>query len=109
MKQKPKPTPEKFGYHQQSGFDDEPSGWMIEGGEEAYRAALAEWAGEAYSCLSCGEEWDDDFWCKTRKGVCLNCCPCAFGISVRKGGICEPLPNQIVLRLRNDDSDELPF
>lgn len=31
-----KPKMEDYGYHSQSGFDDMPSGWMIEGGEEAY-------------------------------------------------------------------------
>ncbi len=35
-----KPTPEQFGWHNQCGFDDERSGWMIEGGEEAYYGAL---------------------------------------------------------------------
>jgi len=38
-----KPTPEKYGWHEQSGFDDEPSGWIYEGGEEAYYKALKEW------------------------------------------------------------------
>lgn len=30
------PDPEDYGFHSQSGFDDLPSGWMIEGGEDAY-------------------------------------------------------------------------
>lgn len=30
------PDPEDYGFHSQSGFDDLASGWMIEGGEEAY-------------------------------------------------------------------------
>jgi len=38
-----KPTMEKYGWHTQNGFDDEPSGWMYEGGEEAYYEALKEW------------------------------------------------------------------
>jgi len=38
-----KPTMEKYGYHTQCGFDDLPSGWMIEGGEEAYYEALKKW------------------------------------------------------------------
>ena len=38
-----KPTPEKFGWHNQNGFDDEPSGWMFEGGEDAYYEALKKW------------------------------------------------------------------
>lgn len=38
-----KPTMEKYGWHTQSGFDDEPSGWMYEGGEEAYYEALKKW------------------------------------------------------------------
>jgi transcriptional regulator with XRE-family HTH domain len=39
----PKPDPKKYGWHEKQGFDDEPSGWMFEGGEEAYEAALKEW------------------------------------------------------------------
>jgi len=38
-----KPTMEKYGWHTQNGFDDEPSGWMFEGGEEAYYSTLKEW------------------------------------------------------------------
>lgn len=38
-----KPNPKKYGYHEQQGFDDEPSGWMIEGGQDAYYKALREW------------------------------------------------------------------
>jgi hypothetical protein len=38
-----KPTMEKYGYHSRSGFDDLPSGWMFEGGEEAYYEALKKW------------------------------------------------------------------
>ena len=30
------PDPEDYGFYSQSGFDDLASGWMIEGGEEAY-------------------------------------------------------------------------
>ena len=38
-----KPTPEKYGWHTQIGFDDEPSGWQFEGGEDAYEKALRDW------------------------------------------------------------------
>ena len=38
-----KPTMEKYGYHISKGFDDEPTGWMYEGGEDAYYKALKEW------------------------------------------------------------------
>jgi hypothetical protein len=38
-----KPTMEKYGWHTQNGFDDEPSGWMFEGGEDAYYEALKQW------------------------------------------------------------------
>lgn len=41
---KEKPTPYQFGY-QDGGYDEE-SGWMIEGGEEAYDEALKEWENE---------------------------------------------------------------
>ena len=49
-----KPTMEKYGWHEQSGFDDLPSGWMFEGGEEAYYKALKEW--EAVSSLSANNQ-----------------------------------------------------
>ena len=42
----PKPTPEQFGWHNQNGFDDEPSGWIYEEGEERYFSALAAWEEE---------------------------------------------------------------
>ncbi len=38
-----KPKKEDYGWHTQSGFDNEPSGWQIEGGEEAYAEALEKW------------------------------------------------------------------
>ena len=38
-----KPNKEKYGWHNQDSFDDLPSGWMIEGGEEAYFEALKKW------------------------------------------------------------------
>lgn len=38
-----KPNKEKYGWHNQDSFDDLPSGWMLEGGEEAYFEALKEW------------------------------------------------------------------
>lgn len=38
-----KPLPKKYGWHEQVGFDDQPSGWMIEGGEEAYYEALEQY------------------------------------------------------------------
>jgi len=42
-KLKTKPIDTDFGWHEQQGFDDEPSGWMLEGGEEAYYKAFKEW------------------------------------------------------------------
>lgn len=36
------PKPEQFGYQEAQGFDGE-SGWMLEGGEEAYYQALEKW------------------------------------------------------------------
>jgi hypothetical protein len=38
-----KPTKEKYGWVESSGFDSEPSGWAFEGGEEAYYKALELW------------------------------------------------------------------
>ena len=40
-----KPKKEDYGWITQSGFDNEPSGWAIEGGEEAYSKAIEEWEG----------------------------------------------------------------
>lgn len=39
----PKPEPKDFGYHEQEGFDDLPSWWMIEGGYEEYSKAYKDW------------------------------------------------------------------
>ena len=38
-----KPVPEDFGFHHRQGFDDHESGWMLEGGEEAYCKAFFKW------------------------------------------------------------------
>ena len=38
-----KPTPDKYGYYSSIAFDDDESGWQIEGGEEEYYKALAIW------------------------------------------------------------------
>ena len=38
-----KPKMELYGYHISNHFDDEPTGWLIEGGEEAYYEALKKW------------------------------------------------------------------
>ena len=38
-----KPKKEDYGWHTQSGFDNEPSGWQIEGGEEE-RSSVGEMA-----------------------------------------------------------------
>lgn len=41
-----KPTPEKYGWHNRTSFDEPEGGWQIEGGEEAYYEALKEWENE---------------------------------------------------------------
>ena len=38
-----KPNKEKYGYVESTGFDSEPSGFVIEGGEEAYEEAMKRW------------------------------------------------------------------
>ena len=40
VKKTTKPKPEDYGFHQQSGFDDEPSGWCLPEGKEEYEKAL---------------------------------------------------------------------
>ena len=35
-----KPKKENYGWHEQRGFDDEKSGWTLEGGEKAYDEAV---------------------------------------------------------------------
>jgi len=40
---KQKPRPEDYGYIEQQGFDDLPSGWAYEKGEEEYYKALKIW------------------------------------------------------------------
>ncbi len=42
-----KPEMQDYGFHIQMGFDDEPTGWLIEGGEEAYYEALGAWEAES--------------------------------------------------------------
>ena len=37
------PIPENYGYRERQGFDDEQSGWTIEGGKEAYYKDLSDW------------------------------------------------------------------
>lgn len=37
------PRKEDYGWHERRQFDDEPSGWYVEGGEEAYNEALAKY------------------------------------------------------------------
>ena len=38
-----KPNKEKYGYVESTGFDSEPSGFVIDGGEEAYDKAMKRW------------------------------------------------------------------
>ena len=38
-----KPNKERYGYVESTGFDSEPSGFVIEGGEEAYDKAMKRW------------------------------------------------------------------
>lgn len=38
-----KPKKEDFGWYESNGFDDQPSGWVYEDGEEAYYEAIAKW------------------------------------------------------------------
>lgn len=38
-----KPSKEAYGWEDSSGFDQEPGGWLIEGGEEAYEEVLKLW------------------------------------------------------------------
>lgn len=38
-----KPNKKKYGYVESTGFDSEPSGFVIEGGEEAYEEAMKRW------------------------------------------------------------------
>ena len=38
-----RPNMGDYGYHVQESFDDLPTGWQIEGGEDAYYEALAKW------------------------------------------------------------------
>lgn len=38
-----RPTADKFGWYSKSGFDDDESGWMIEGDEDAFSEAFTKW------------------------------------------------------------------
>lgn len=48
-KEQEKPIKENYGWAESTGFDSEPSGFMIEGGEEAYEEAMEKW--EEYNKL----------------------------------------------------------
>jgi hypothetical protein len=60
------PSKEEYGWQGRDGFDGE-SGWMLEGGEQAYYKALAEYRGEPLpepkelperrACATCGMGW----------------------------------------------------
>ena len=43
------PIKENYGWVESTGFDSEPSGFTIEGGEEAYEEAMEKW--EEYNKL----------------------------------------------------------
>ncbi len=43
-----KPNKKDYGWHDQQGFDDEPSGWLIEHGEEEYYKALNKYKAYIY-------------------------------------------------------------
>ena len=40
------PLKEDFGFVESEGFDSERSGWVIEGGEDAYYEAYSKWVEE---------------------------------------------------------------
>lgn len=42
-KEQEKPIKENYGWVESTGFDSEPSGFMLEGGEEAYEEAMEKW------------------------------------------------------------------
>jgi hypothetical protein len=65
------PTMEKYGWHTQNGFADEPSGWMFEGGEDAYYEALKNWEALGVDPDLCTECTFD-----TENGYMENCPRC---------------------------------
>lgn len=55
-----KPKKENYGWHERRSFDDEPSGWQIEGGEEAYYEAIDKWESMQANGLSDKNTVNDD-------------------------------------------------
>jgi len=53
------PAKEKYGWHTQCGHDDEPSGWLIEGGEEAYNEAMDKWQKSQLKPAKEEREWNE--------------------------------------------------
>lgn len=43
-----KPRKEDYGWHERTHIDDEPSGWFIEGGEEAYIQAVKDYKNQEH-------------------------------------------------------------
>lgn len=57
MKEKlEEPKKSDYGWHDREGFEDLDSGWVIEGGEDAYYEALRKWMVESY--VPCCEVFD---------------------------------------------------
>ena len=63
-------------------------------------------------CEACDTRWGDDFSCRKRPEICMNCCSCAYGMTVydKETGKCIPVeqPKNEGSNDNSDDSD-LPF
>jgi len=80
-----KPIKEQYGWVETTGFDGEPSGFMIEGGEEAYEEAINLWIFMEQDCTG-DNDIDDGV---SSAGICDTC---SIPIVMNTGdGINEPL------------------
>lgn len=64
-----KPKKEHYGWHENEGPHDEPSGWLLEGGEEAYLEALNEWEDSQKTSFQLKSTGDDSATLEFSHGV----------------------------------------
>lgn len=57
-----KPNKENYGWHTQCGFDSEPTGRLIEGGEEAYEKAMKKWEFMQDNSVTLPQPHEVDSW-----------------------------------------------
>lgn len=103
------PKKKDYGWHTQSGFDDEPSGWYIDGGEEAYDEAIKAWHNAQKKQLvpfSNGTEytmWQDANCHQCTKyeneSTCEADARCKLAFYLDMGALGEDVPTEILMQV----------